>query len=300
MRPHRPTKARLPMLTLHQTDGRAWPSAPLSLLAATLLLASTLAHAQTAAKGSKLASTAARSAQAAPAKIPRLNGKPDFSGIWQTTSAADHGLEPHGGRKDAPPGPGIVDGGQIPYLPEALAQRQKNFENRAKDDPRLKCFTLGVPRGIYYPEPFQIFQRASDLTVLFQFGHSVRTIYTNGTKHPKDPNDWWLGDSRAHWEGDTLVVDVRHFVEDTWLDRAGNHHSDALHVVERWTYLDANTIEYKATLEDEKVYSRPWSINVILHRHREKNFQLIENYCFTQEYDEFYPPKPPAARPSAP
>ena len=300
MRPHRPTKARLPMLTLHQTAGRAWPSAPLSLLAATLLLASTLAHAQAAAKGSKPASTAARSAQAAPAKIPRLNGKPDFSGIWQTTSAADHGLEPHGGRKDAPPGPGIVDGGQIPYLPEALVQRQKNFENRAKDDPRLKCFTLGVPRGIYYPEPFQIFQRASDLTVLFQFGHSVRTIYTNGTKHPKDPNDWWLGDSRAHWEGDTLVVDVRHFVEDTWLDRAGNHHSDALHVVERWTYLDANTIEYKATLEDEKVYSRPWSINVILHRHREKNFQLIENYCFTQEYDEFYPPKPPAARPSAP
>jgi hypothetical protein len=226
--------------------------------------------------------------------IPRLlNGKPDFSGIWQTTSAADHDLEPHAGRPDSPPGPGIVEGGEIPYLPKALAQRQKNFEARAKDDPRLKCFTLGVPRGIYYPEPFQIFQRPQDLTVLFQFGHSVRTIHTNGTQHPDNPNDWWLGDSRAKWEGDTLVVDVKHFNDETWLDRSGNYHSDALHVVERWTYLDRNTIQYKATIEDVNVFSRPWDISVILHRHREKNFQLIENYCFTHEYDAFYPPKKP-------
>jgi len=226
--------------------------------------------------------------------IPRLaNGKPDFSGIWQTTSAADYDLEPHAARKDAPPGPGIVEGGTIPYLPKALEQRKKNFEARATDDPRLKCYTLGVPRGIYYPEPFQIFQRDRDLTVLFQFGHSVRTIHTNGTDHPKVPNDWWLGDSRARWEGDTLVVDVKHFNDETWLDRAGNFHSDALHVVERWRYLDRNTIEYSATLDDAQVYSRPWTLNVLLHRHREKNFQLIENYCFTLDYDQHYPPKKP-------
>lgn len=232
----------------------------------------------------------------APAKdgIPRLaNGKPDFSGIWQSTSAADYGLEPHANRKDAPPGPGIVEGGVIPYLPQALAQRNRNFENRNTADPRLKCYTLGVPRGIYYPEPFQIFQRERDLTVLFQFGHSVRTIHTNGTDHPKVPNDWWLGDSRARWEGDTLVVDVKHFNDETWLDRAGNFHSDALHVVERWRYLDRNTIEYTATLEDAQVYSRPWTLSVLLHRHREKDFQLIENYCFTLDYDEHYPPKKP-------
>lgn len=231
--------------------------------------------------------------KAAVSDIPRLlNGKPDFSGIWQTTSAADHDLEPHAGRKGSPPGPGIVEGGVIPYLPQALAQRKKNFEARDKVDPRLKCFTLGVPRGIYYPEPFQIFQRPQDLTVLFQFGHSVRTIHTNGTQHPDNPNDWWLGDSRAKWEGDTLVVDVKHFNDETWFDRSGNFHSDALHVVERWTYLDKNTIDYKATISDTNVFSRPWHISVILHRHREKNFQLIENYCFTHEYDEHYPPKP--------
>jgi hypothetical protein len=224
------------------------------------------------------------------AAIPRTaDGKPDFSGIWQALSAAEYDLEPHIARKDAPPGPGIVEGGVIPYQPQALAQRKKNFEARATADPRLKCYTLGTPRGIYYPEPFQIFQRARDVTLLFQFGHSVRTIHTNGTIHPSGHIDFWLGDSRGRWEGDTLVVDVVSFNEDTWLDRSGNFHSDALHIVERWRFLDANTIEYKATLEDPKVYTRPWNITVLLHRHREPNFQLIEHYCYTLDYDRFYP-----------
>ncbi len=226
-------------------------------------------------------------------KIPRLaNGNPDFSGIWQTTSAADYDLEPHSNRKDAPPSAGIVDGGEIPYLPKALEQKKKNFEARATLDPALKGYTLGVPRGIYYPEPFQIFQRDKDLFLVHQFGHSVRTIYTNKTEHPEDPNDWWLGDSRGHWEGDTLVVDVRHFNDKTWLDHAGNFHSDALHIVEKWQFLDANTIAYNATIEDPNVFSHPWTINVVLYRHREKNFQLIEDYRYTLDYDQYYPPKP--------
>jgi len=243
-----------------------------------------------------IAAAAAKPKPALAGQPPRLaNGKPDFSGIWQTTSAADFDLEPHSGRKDAPPSPGVVEGGEIPYLPKALAQRQKNFDNRLKDDPRLKCYTLGVPRGIYYPEPFQIFQSPADLIILHEFGHSVRTVHTNGTQHPDNPNDWWLGDSRGKWDGDTLVVDVRDFNDETWLDRAGNFHSDALHVVEQWRFLDANTIAYRATLEDPQVFSRPWSLEVVLHRHREKNFQLVENYCQTLDYDAFYPPKPPAA-----
>ncbi|MFL6550689.1 MAG: hypothetical protein ACJ8OJ_18505 [Povalibacter sp.] len=224
-------------------------------------------------------------------KLPRLpSGRPDFSGIWQTTSAADFDLEPHSARKDAPPGPGIVDGNVIPYLPEALTQKKKNFEARDTEDPRLKCWTLGTPRGVYYPEPFQIFQRDKDVTLVFQFGNSVRTIFTNGTLHPQvTDNEFYLGDSRGHWEGDTLVVDVTDFNEDTWLDRAGNFHSPQLHVIEHWKFLDANTIEYQATLEDPQVFSRPWNISVLLYRHREKNFQLIENYCFTLDFDKYYP-----------
>jgi len=224
-------------------------------------------------------------------RIPRLsNGKPDFSGIWQTTSAADYDLEPHSARKDAPPGQGIVAGGQIPYTPAALEKKQKNFAARNTADPRLKCWTLGTPRGIYYPEPFQIFQRAQDLTLVFEFGDTVRTIHADGTLHPVDTDhEFWLGDSRAHWEGDTLVVDVRDFNDQTWLSRAGDFHDEALHVVERWRLIDANTIDYQATLEDPAVYSRPWNIEVYLYRHREPGFRLIENYCYTLDYDQFYP-----------
>lgn len=256
----------------------------------------------TAARGARLAGLLAglvlivaapwTNALAAGPKVPRLaNGKPDFSGIWQTTSAADFDLEPHGTRKDAPPGAGVVEGNSIPYLSQALEQKKKNFESRLTADPRLKCWTLGTPRGIYYPEAFQILQRPQDLTLLFEFGQSVRTINTNGTLHPteENANEFWMGDSRAHWEGDTLVVDVTDFNDETWLDRAGNFHSEALHVVEHWTYLDANTIDYRARLEDPKVFSRPWDIEVLLYRHRERNFQLIENYCYTLDFDKYYP-----------
>jgi hypothetical protein len=231
------------------------------------------------------------SVQPTPAKIPRTaQGKPDFSGIWQTTSAADFDLEPHIGRKDAPPGVGVVAGGEIPYTPAALEKKKKNFEARGEEDPRLKCWTLGTPRGIYYPEPFQIFQRREDLTVYFEFGHSVRTIHTDVALHPIDQDqEFWLGDSRGHWEGDTLVVDVRDFNDQTWLSRAGDFHDEALHVVERWTLIDANTIDYQATLDDPNIYSRPWTINVVLYRHREPGFQLIENYCYTLDYDQYYP-----------
>jgi hypothetical protein len=224
------------------------------------------------------------------AAIPRTaEGKPDFSGIWESLGGADYGLEPHGGRPDAPPGIGFVKGGRIPYLPEALEQRNRNFAERATADvTRLQCHTLGVPRSVYYPEPFQIFQRPRDLTLIGQFG-AVRTINTNGTRHPEGPIGFWLGDSRAHWEGDTLVASVQDFTADTWLDRSGNFHSEALRVTERWSFLDANTINYEATLEDPEVFSEPWTLNVILHRHREPNFQLIENVCFTHEYDDYYP-----------
>lgn len=222
--------------------------------------------------------------------IPRTaDGHPDFSGIWETLSAADYGIEPHSGRDDGPPFAGIVEGGSIPYQPWALEQRARNFAARAEADPRTRCYTLGTPRGIYYREPFQILQRPQDVTLLFQFGHSVRTIYTNNTQHQPGPLDFWAGDSRGRWDGDTLVVDVIHFNGFTWLDRVGNFHSDALRVQERWTYVDANTIRYEATLEDEKVYTRPWRLSVLLNRHREPNFQLIENYCFTREYDKYYP-----------
>ena len=141
----------------------------------------------------------APSVSAQTAAIPRAaDGHPDFSGIWQSLSGAEFGLEAHPGSKDAPPSVGVVAGrGTIPYQQWALEKRQENLTSRESSDPQTKCFTLGTPRGVYYPEPFQIFQRPRDLTLLFEFGHSVRTIHTNGSTHPKGPLDLWLGDSRA-------------------------------------------------------------------------------------------------------
>lgn len=223
--------------------------------------------------------------------FPRTkDGNPDFSGIWKTLENVDYDLEPHHTRRDAPPGRGVVEGGEIPYLPSALQQRQQNFEKRDELDPRLKCFVLGTPRAQYGGEPFQILQRPRDITLLYQFTHMTRTIHTNGTLHPEGENLlFWFGDSRGRWDGDTLVVDVTHFNDKSWFDRAGNFHSEDLHVVERWTPLGPDHIEYRVTIEDPKVFARPWTINVVLYRHKEKSFELIENYCHTLGYADSYP-----------
>jgi hypothetical protein len=249
-----------------------------------------LASAVGLAQAPPRARAAAKPASPKPATdIPRTpDGKPDFSGIWQSLSGADYGLEPHPATKEGPPGAGVVEGNTIPYTTGALDQRAKNAA-RATADPRLKCFTLGTPRGIYYAEPFQIFQRPRDLTLLFEFGHPVRTINTNATEHPDGHIDFWLGDSRGHWEGDTLVVDVTDFNGETWLDRVGDFNSDELHLVEHWSFVNRDTIRYRATFNDPKVYTRPWTLDVLLYRRLEPNVQIIENYCSTLDYDKYYP-----------
>ena len=163
------------------------------------------------------------------------------------------------------------------------------WQKRATLDPQTKCYMPGVPRVTYTPFPFQIFQSDKELTLLYEYAHSVRTIYTNGSNHPAGHIDWWLGDSRAKWEGDTLVVDVIDFNDETWFDRSGNFHSDELHVVERYKLIDADHIQYDARIEDPKVFTKPWNISLLLYRHKEKNFQLLENECYTFDYEKFYP-----------
>src|ERR1051325_8922788 len=131
--------------------------------------------------------------------------------------------------------------------------------------------------------------KPEQITMLFEYVHATRFIYTNGSKHPEGHIDWWMGDSRGRWEGDTLVVDVVDFNEDTWFDRAGNFHSDELHVVERFTPLDADHLTYEATIEDPKVFTRPWRMSMILYRHKERNAQLLEYDCYGFD-DEFHAP----------
>ncbi len=212
--------------------------------------------------------------------VPKLpNGQPDLQGIWQAQTAAAYDIEPHAAHLGMPAGLGIVVGGEIPYTPEAAATRRQNFQNRVTADPVNKCFLPGVPRANIMPFPFQIFQTAKDVAILYEYVHAYRLIPLDGSKHPEDV-DFWMGDSRGHWEGDTLVVDVSDNNDQTWFDASGNFHSGALHVVERYTRTGPDTIGYEATIEDPKVFTKPWKISLSFYRRPEKNLQLMEYDCY--------------------
>ena len=235
-------------------------------------------------------------------RAPRAeNGKPDLNGIWQAMNEANYDLEGHNARPAmalrpgpygpvpaasvlalgavgaVPPSLGVVEGGEIPYKPEALAQKKKNQENWVTSDPEIKCYLPGVPRATYIPQPFRIFQSNSQLFFAYQYAGAVRNIYL------KDPGpapvDAWMGQSFGHWEGETLVIDVTGFNDQSWFDRAGNFHSDALHVLERYTRTSPDVISYEATIEDPKVFTRPWKISMPLYRRQEKNAQILDFKC---------------------
>jgi hypothetical protein len=229
------------------------------------------------------------SAQASGSAIPRTaDGKPDFSGIWQAMTTASWDIQAHAASRDAPGGPGIVEGNEIPYQPWALAKKKENAEKRAQLDPEAKCYLPGIPRLMYMPFPFQIVQTSDEVMMLHEYVHAVRYIFMKG-EHPEGPIDWWLGDARGRWEGDTLVVDIVHFNDKTWFDRAGNFHSDALHLVERYTPLGPDHIQYTVTVEDPKVFTRPWNMSMVLYRHKEKMFQLYDYECYAFDLQKLYP-----------
>jgi hypothetical protein len=231
---------------------------------------------------------------ARPAVIPRLaDGKPNFNGIWQTIGSADMDLQEHAADRTTPASQSVVDEKTIPYLPDALKRRQENFEKRRTDDPEFaKCNLPGVPRITYARNlPFQIFQlpKGDKITVLYEYAEAHRFIYANGTPHPPGHINWYLGDSRGRWEGDTLVVDSVDFLDDIWLDHAGDYIDQGLHVIERFKFIDADHIDYKVEVDDPKIYSKPWHIDLILYRHKEKNFQLLDYVCYAFPIDKYYP-----------
>jgi len=222
-------------------------------------------------------------------QIPRsADGKPNLSGIWQAVNTAAWDIQDHSAQKDIPAGQGVVEGNVIPYQPWAAEKKKENFANRATADPETRCFLPGVPRLMYMPYPFQIFQTPTYLAFVHEYVHAVRHIYVNGTAHPRGPIDWWMGDSRGRWEGDTLVVDVVHFNDQTWFDRAGNFHSEALHLIERYTLIGPDHMNYEVTVEDPKVFTRPWTMRMILYRRKEPNAQLLEHECYA--FDEVADP----------
>ena len=221
-------------------------------------------------------------------QVPRTkDGKPNFTGIWQVMNSANWDIQTHaakigpvialGAAFSIPPGVGVVEGEEIPYQPAALKQKQENQANWLTRDPEIKCYMPGIPRATYMPYPFQIVQSTNNVLMAYEFASASRVIRI-GTKE-KSPAPAWMGWSVGRWEGDTLVIDVTDHMEDTWFDRAGNFHSDALKVTERYTLMDANTINYEALIEDPKVFTKPWKMRMLIYRKREPNAQLMEYKC---------------------
>jgi hypothetical protein len=242
------------------------------------------------------------------------DGKPNLSGIWQALNEAHWDLEAHEARPAAVTQPGaypnlafvrvpaapvlalgaaggvpgfvgVVDGdGKIPYKPDAAAKRTDNAAHWIDRDPELRCYMPGIPRAMYMPYPFQIVQGTNKIQMTYEFSNAGRTIHLDKVEDP--PDDLYMGHALGHWEGDTLVVDVKHFNDKTWFDRAGTFHSDALHVVERLTPISADALQYEATIEDPNVFTRAWKITMPLYRRLEPNAQLLEYRC-TEFVEEF-------------
>jgi hypothetical protein len=248
-----------------------------------------------------LASFAPLTGQSRASGVPRLNGKPDLNGIWQTINTANWDIQAHSARPALAmrPGPivpvpareviafgavgaipgglGVVEGDEIPYKPEALRKKQENQENWLARDPEIKCYLPGVPRATYMPFPFQIVQSDKAFFISYEFAGAVRNVFY---KDPGDPQvDSWMGQSVGRWEGDTFVVEVRGFNDQSWFDRAGNHHSASLKVTERYTMTDADHIQYEATIDDPETFTRPWKMSMPLYRRVEKHAQLGQFKC---------------------
>jgi hypothetical protein len=240
--------------------------------------------------------------QAATYRAPRTpDGHPDLNGIWQANNEANWDIQMHVARPalalragpygpvpakevlalgavgSVPPGIGVVEGNEIPYTPAALAQKKKNQDNWLTSDPEIKCYLPGVPRATYMPYPFQIFQSPKAFFVAYEYAGATRNVYL------KDPGpapvDSWMGQSVGRWEGETFVIDVTGFNDSSWFDRSGNFHSEALHVVERYTRTSPDVLQYEATIEDPKTFTRPWKMSMPLYRRAEKNAQLMDFKC---------------------
>jgi hypothetical protein len=252
--------------------------------------------------------------QTEPYRAPRTaDGTPDLNGIWQALNTANYDIQAHAARPalalvpapprtgvpglgraasielPAPPvralgavggvpaGEGVVEGNEIPYQPSAAAMKQENLEHWLERDPEIKCFMPGVPRATYLPYPFQILQGTNTILMVYEFAGATRTIHMD--KVANSPSATWMGLSRGRWDGDTLVVDVTDFNDQTWFDRAGNFHSDALHVVERYTPVSPHHLMYEVTIEDPKVFTRPWKMRMPLYRRFETGKQILEYKC---------------------
>ena len=231
--------------------------------------------AQTPAAGAATSAPAHKAGYAAPRTG---DGEPDLQGIWEARNTANDDLQDHGGSYGILPGLSVTQGGPIPYQPWALAQKAENFKNRETADPQSKCFLAGMPRTMYMPDPFQILQTPQAVVMVSEYVDTWRWIPTYDLPR-YGALDAWNGDPRGHWDGDSLVVETEGFNDQTWLDHAGDFHSDEMKLVERFTRTAPDVISYEATISDPKVFTKSWTIKMPLYRRTDLP-RIMENECF--------------------
>lgn len=245
----------------------------------------------------------AKAAHAAAYRAPRGPDKvhPDLNGVWQVMNTAGWNVEPHassaalqmrpgpygpvpakevlalGAVGAVPAGLGVVEGGEIPYTADARKQRDENKADWIHRDPEIKCYLPGVPRANYMTLPFQIFQSGKQMLFAYEYAGAVRNILF--TDPGPAPVDSWMGQSVAHWEGDTLVVVVTGQNDSTWFDRAGNFHSADMKVVERYTPTGPGVMRYEAEITDPSTFTRPWKMSMNLYKHVGEDARLNQFKC---------------------
>lgn len=208
----------------------------------------------------------------------------NLQGVWIVDGwdTSRYSLEWHNGATGIRPGRGSITDpadGLIPYTPAARQKQKDNFKKRFTEDPMSKCYMTGVPRFVTGGFPFQIVQTPKYILLASEYTHMLRYVYMERKEHTYDGLDFWNGDSIGRWEGDTLVVDTTNNNDQTWYDFSGNHHSDKLHVVERFTRTGLDTMAYTATLTDPETLTRPFTISLALHRNTDPYAQLMEYEC---------------------
>ena len=249
----------------------------------------------------------------APRSAETPAGRPNFNGVWQANNEAHWDLEAHearagmvmqqgvypyefstvpaapvvalGAAAGVPGSLGVVGGGgRIPYRPDALRIKQENSANWIDRDPELKCYLPGIPGAMYMPYPFQIVQGTDKIQMTFGFSNAARVIHLNDVTGP--PDYTYMGHSVGRWEGDTLVVEVTEFNGRTWFDRAGNFHSTALHLTERFSPMTPDAIWYEVTITDPETFTEPWTMAMALYRRLEPNATVLDYPCieFTEEF----------------
>jgi hypothetical protein len=235
----------------------------------------------------------ARAAASRPAANPAtIGGHPNLNGIWQAIDGADNGLEPHSA--ETSPGPkserelgaiaaipaslGFVEGGTIPYKPDAKKTRDDNMKAGPAKDPEANCYLPGIPRATYARGlPFQIIQGGGDILMAYEYDSANRVIQIGPVGVP--PIDTRLGTAEGQWGGNTLVVSTHAQNGETWLDRTGDYLTNNATVTERFKLIDHDHMDYTAQIQDPSVYTKPWTIHMTLYRRVEPNAQILEFKC---------------------